>query len=352
MNSFGDKFRISIFGESHGQAIGVIIDGVPAGLPLTESDFNKDLSRRRSGKKGTTARMEDDIPHIVSGVYDGSTTGAPLTILFNNNNIDSGDYSEFREIPRPGHADFAASVKYNFYNDIRGGGHFSGRITLCMVAAGVVAKKILSPLKIEANLIELGGIPFMKSEKKESKSAIALKKLTGSKNISKEESTGCTEWDALIKKTMEEGDSIGGIVECQCKNVPIGMGEPFFDSVESDISHLAFAIPGIRGVEFGDGFKATTLKGSQHNDKFIDKEGKTATNHCGGVNGGISNGNPIVFRVAVKPTSSIAKKQKSFNFITEKEEEFSVKGRHDSCIALRVQVIVEAAAAIALANLK
>lgn len=320
MNSYGRKFRLSIFGESHGVLIGVVMDGVPAGIDLCEEDFLADLGRRRSGAKGTTPRMEADLPEIVSGVCDGCTTGAPLTVIFRNNNTRSGDYSSFRELPRPGHADFTGSVKYNFFNDIRGGGHFSGRITLCLVAAGVVAKKIVAPMEINANIKEIGGVK------------------------------DADEWDSIIDKAVKDGDSVGGIVECVCNNVPVGLGEPFFDSLESQIAHLAFSIPGVRGVEFGDGFGAASMWGSQHNDCYIDSDGKTATNGAGGINGGISNGNPVVFRIAVKPTSSISKEQRSFNFITGEMENFSIKGRHDACIALRCPVIVEAIAAIALAN--
>lgn len=320
MNSYGRKFRLSIFGESHGALIGVVMDGVPAGIDLCEEDFLADLARRKSGAKGTTPRMEDDMPEIVSGVCDGCTTGAPLTVIFRNNNTRSNDYSSFRELPRPGHADFTGSVKYNFFNDIRGGGHFSGRITLCLVAAGVVAKKMIAPMEINANITEIGGVMSV------------------------------NDWDSIIDKAVKEGDSVGGIIECVCNNVPIGLGEPFFDSLESQIAHLAFSIPGVRGVEFGDGFGVAAMWGSQHNDCYIDSDGKTATNGAGGINGGISNGNPIIFRIAVKPTSSISKEQRSFNFITGEMENFSIKGRHDACIALRCPVIVEAIAAIALAN--
>lgn len=322
MNTYGKKFRISIFGESHGELIGVVMDGVPAGIQLSEADFMEDLGRRKSGAKGTTPRKEDDLPAIVSGVCDGCTTGAPLAVVFHNNNTRSSDYSSFREIPRPGHADFVASVKHNFFNDIRGGGHFSGRLTLCLVAAGVVAKKIIAPVNVSAEIIELGGLPLSRA----------------------------AEWNSIIDAVVAEGDSVGGVVECRCINLPVGLGEPFFDSMESQIAHLAFSIPAVRGIEFGDGFAAARMKGSEHNDCYIDKEGHTATNGAGGINGGITNGNPVVFRIAVKPTSSISKKQTSFNFITEQMEEFSVKGRHDACIALRCPVVVEAAAAIAIAD--
>ena len=320
MNSYGKKFRISIFGESHGKLIGVTMDGVPAGIPLCEEDFLADLDRRRSGAKGTTPRKESDMPHIVSGVFDGCTTGAPLAVVFENQNTISKDYSQFREFPRPGHADFTAQVKHNFFNDIRGGGHFSGRITLTLVAAGVVAKKIIGNMNVNASIASIGGV------------------------------ADASQWDGILDAAMAEGDSVGGVVECICTNVPPGLGEPFFDSLESEIAHLAFAIPGVRGIEFGDGFAAAAMKGSEHNDCFIDSEGHTATNGAGGINGGISNGNPIVFRIAVKPTASISKVQRTANFITGEIEDFSVKGRHDVCIALRCPVIVEAIAAIVLAQ--
>ena len=320
MNSYGERFRISMFGESHGELIGVIIDGVPAGLPLNQEDFMADLNRRRSGAKGTTPRKESDIPHIVSGVFDGCTTGAPLAVVFENENTISKDYSMFRSIPRPGHADFTAQIKHNFFNDIRGGGHFSGRITLALVAAGTVAKKIIGNMNINASIASIGGV------------------------------SDASRWNGILDAAMADGDSAGGIVDCVCTNVPAGLGEPFFNSLESEIAHLAFSIPGVRGVEFGDGFAAAAMRGSEHNDCFIDSEGHTATNGAGGINGGISNGNPIVFRVAIKPTSSISKVQNTLNFITGEMEEFSVKGRHDACIALRCPVIVEAIAAIALAQ--
>lgn len=320
MNSYGSNFRISIFGESHGASIGVVLDGVPAGIPLAEEDFLGDLDRRRSGAKGTTPRKESDTPHILSGVFDGCTTGAPIAILFENGNTISSDYSQFREIPRPGHADFTAQVKYNFFNDMRGGGHFSGRLTLTLVAAGVVAKKIVGGIKINAHITSIAGID------------------------------DSSQWSAAIDAAMEDGDSVGGIIECTCTDVPAGLGEPFFNSLESEIAHLAFSIPGVRGIEFGDGFAAAAMRGSRHNDCFIDSDGHTATNGAGGINGGISNGNPIVFRIAVKPTSTISKVQHTANFITGQIEEFSAKGRHDTCIALRCPVIVEAIAAIALAQ--
>ncbi|NOU60206.1 chorismate synthase [Marinifilum caeruleilacunae] len=319
MNNFGRIFRLSIFGESHGKGVGITIDGCPAGIPLTEEDLMQDLGRRKSGARGTTPRIEKDLPAILSGTFEGKTTGAPLIILFRNKNTQSKDYSNLLDSPRPGHADFVAQHKFGKNNDYTGGGHFSGRITLGIVAAGVVAKKILGDVNIDAKLTEIGGR---------------------------------TDFDAAIEEALLEHDSIGGIVECKANNLPIGYGEPFFDSVESMISHLIFAIPATKGIEFGSGFEAAKMKGSEHNDNFIDENGKTETNHAGGINGGITNGNELVFRVAIKPTSSIGKVQNTMNFAKGKVEELLIEGRHDACIALRIPVIIEAAAAIALADLK
>ncbi|MGI8600337.1 MAG: chorismate synthase [Chitinophagaceae bacterium] len=319
MNSFGTLFRVTIFGESHGPSVGITIDGCPAGLPLTAADFTKDLERRKGGmQKGTTPRKEDDIPDFITGVFNDKTTGAPLTILFKNSNTRSADYEKQRAIPRPGHADFVAHKKYNGFEDFRGGGHFSGRLTVCIVAAGVIAKKILSAISIHASIIEIGG----------------------EKDI-----------ENGLQKAIDAKDSVGGIIECTAVGLPVGLGEPFFNSVESQISHAVFAIPAIKGIEFGAGFKAATMFGSEHNDAQTDGQGKTKTNHSGGIVGGITNGNAIVFRIVVKPTSSTPKDQESWNWETNSMETFSVKGRHDLCIALRVPPVVEAVTAIVLADL-
>ena len=367
MNTFGNRFRVSIFGESHGPRIGVTLDGVLPGVPLSEEDFAEDLARRKAGALGSTPRVEDDFPQIVSGVYDGHTTGAPLTILFRNENTRSEDYEGFREHPRPGHADFTANLKFGGYNDPRGGGHFSGRLTLGIVAAGVVAKKMLYFAQFHARLVEVGGLP------------------------------DASAWPDALKAAQAEGDSLGGVVECTVEGLPMGLGEPFWDSVESLVSHAVFSIPGVRGIEFGDGFQAARMKGSEHNDPFPEHKCKhhhedgeehhcchgegeehhcchgegeehhchhddpdhqcchserseeshccgrhkhpqpPVTNHAGGVNGGITNGNPLVFRVAFKPTASIAKA--------------GIPGRHDVCFALRTPVIVEAMSAIVLVDL-
>jgi chorismate synthase len=318
MNSFGRIFRLSVFGESHGRAIGVVMDGVPPGISIYVSDFEHDLSRRRSGAPGTTPRKETDLPKIISGIYEGNTTGAPLTILFENSDVRSSDYENLLTTPRPGHADFTAGKKFKGYADPRGGGHFSGRMTLALVAAGVVAKKIIAPVNISAEILEIGG------EKDIQK---ALDAITGT------------------------GDSIGGIIQCRASGIPVGWGEPFFDSVESLISHLVFSIPAIKGIEFGSGFNAARMKGSLQNDPILDSSGKTLTNNAGGINGGISNGNELQFRVAVKPTSSIGLPQETLNLKRGKKETLQIRGRHDTCIALRMPVILEAATAIVLADL-
>lgn len=327
MNTFGTIFRVSLFGESHGPSIGVVLDGVPAGIPLVQEDFIEDLRRRRpgSGHPGVSQRKEADEPQILSGVNDGATTGAPLCIVFANEDARPSDYSLFESVPRPGHADFTASVKFNYFNDIRGGGHFSGRLTLALVAAGVVAKKVIYSLTdgrcvCRAEVISIGGFTQKDS------------------------------MDAFIKECMEQGDSAGGIVECRVSGMPVGAGEPFFDSLESLISHAAFAVPGIRGIEFGDGFRAASMKGSQHNDPFADSLGRTLRNGSGGINGGISNGNDLVFRVAVKPASSIAAEQTTYDFVNECMTTLKIPGRHDVCIALRAPAVIEAVAAMTLAD--
>jgi chorismate synthase len=317
MNSFGRLFRVNIFGESHGTHIGLVIDGCPAGLPVTTDDFTEDFNRRRSGAKGTTPRKETDLPGLISGIFNDYTTGAPVMILFENANTRSRDYARLRDIPRPGHADFVAMKKFGGYEDYRGGGHFSGRLTLGLVAAGVIAKKLIAPVKIDTRILEIGGNANLKE---------------------------------AIDIAVERQDSIGGIIECRVVNVPVGLGEPFFDSVESVISHIILSIPAIKGIEFGSGFAAAKMKGSEHNDKLVSVDGKTSTNYAGGINGGITNGNDIVFRVPVKPTSSIHLKQKTLNIASGLMTDLEIEGRHDTCIALRVPVIIEAATAIVLAD--
>jgi chorismate synthase len=489
LNSFGRIFRISIFGESHGESVGIVVDGCPAGLSLTVEDFLEDIERRKGGtQKGTTPRKEDDLPIFKSGIFNNKTTGAPITILFDNKNTRSGDYEKQRAVPRPGHADFVAHAKFGGFEDYRGGGHFSGRLTVALVAAGVIAKKLLAqaspltPLQRRGqqqpdktqradlpgyitntaeqwkNLIDyaktkrknlteaedklwrelrnrkLQGVKFrrehpiagyipdfvclekkliievdgeyhngerqtefdilreewlkehnylmlrFKNEEIQNSMSDVIKKLAETlSEISDLDSVndypsplergqgaeveviqvkstilevgGETDIEKGLQKAIDAKDSIGGIIECRVNNLPTGLGEPFFDSVESILSHAVLAIPAVRGIEFGTGFAAAKMFGSQHNDAIENMDGKTKTNHAGGVVGGITNGNELVFRIAIKPTSSTPKEQQTLNWETKEIENFSVKGRHDLCIALRVPVILEAVTAIVLADL-
>lgn len=338
MNSFGNKYRIQLFGESHGPAIGVVIDGVPAGIPIYTQDFSADLERRAGGKKGGTPRVEKEALEFLSGVFNNLTTGAPLAVIVRNQNTRSQDYDNLKSVPRPGHADFVSAIKHNGFADPRGGGHHSGRITLALVIAGVIAKKILGA----NNSLGINNSLGTNNEKEINSIQIESKILSIG---------GANPWEQKLDEALEKGDSLGGVIECTVTNLPAGLGEPFFDSLESIISHLVFAIPGIRGVEFGDGFKAAQMWGSQHNDPITEKQGKTSKNGSGGINGGISNGNPLMFRVAVKPTSSISLPQQTINMKTGAIENLIVEGRHDTCFALRVPVVLEATTAIALANL-
>ncbi len=318
MNSFGRIFRISIFGESHGECVGITIDGCPAGLVLSAEDLLSDLERRKGGKqKGTTPRQEEDYPIFKSGVFNGKTTGFPITILFENKNTRSDDYAKQRSIPRPGHADWVAHQKFGGNEDYRGGGHFSARLTTGLVAAGAIAKKLMTGISIHAGVTEIAGE---------------------------------NDLEKGLQKAVDAKDSVGGIVECKVNGLPVGLGEPYFDSLESSLAHMVFAIPAVRGIEFGTGFAAAKMFGSEHNDAIENTDGKTRTNHAGGIVGGISNGNELVFRLAVKPTSSTPKEQNSLNWETGKTEDFSIKGRHDLCVALRAPVIVEAVTAIVIAD--
>ncbi len=319
MNTFGRLFRVHIFGESHGESVGVVIDGCPAGLSVDETLLLPDLERRKGGiQKGTTPRKEEDVPLFKSGIFNGKTTGAPIALFFENKNTRSEDYTTQRNIPRPGHADFVANKKFGGYEDYRGGGHSSARLTTGLVAAGSIAKKIINHCSIEAHVIEIAGE---------------------------------SDPDKGLQKAIDAKDSVGGIIECRVNNLPIGLGEPFFDSVESLLAHALFSIPAVKGVEFGSGFSAARMFGSEHNDAIVDANGTTKSNHAGGINGGITNGNELVFRIAIKPASSTPKQQESLNWETNTVETFSIKGRHDLCVALRAPVIVEALTAIVLADL-
>lgn len=482
MNSFGRIFRVHIFGESHGESVGIVIDGCPAGLLLSADDLLPDLERRKGGKqKGTTPRQETDYPFFKSGLFNGKTTGAPITIIFDNNNTRSADYEKQRSFPRPGHADWVAHQKYGGNEDYRGGGHFSARLTTGLVAAGAIAKKLMRHLTPNPSSRERGmgesdklgylttsadNYQFLKEFAKQNRQNateaeeklwqevrnrnidgykfrrqhpvkgfipdfICLEKrliieIDGGYHAAEEQmkyDAARTEWlkehgysllrftndevlkqmpdvlqrisDALrsskenfkisesdspsplerelegevsivaavteiggesdlekgLQNAIDAKDSVGGIVECRVNGLPVGLGEPFFDSVESQVAHIAFAIPAVKGIEFGSGFAAAKMFGSQHNDAIENMEGKTRTNHAGGIVGGITNGNELVFRIAIKPTASTPKQQNSLNWDTGKVEDFSIKGRHDLCVALRAPVILEAATAIALVDL-
>lgn len=320
MNNFGRLFQVNIFGESHGESVGVLVSGVPAGINLSNADFIDDLKRRKSGGLGTTPRIEADEVKISSGVFNGYTTGSPILFTFENTNTKSKDYSNLITHPRPSHSDYVAKVKYNGYNDYRGGGSFSGRLTLGIVAAGVIAKKIISKIQISSKITNLKG------------------------------STNESEFEHIVLDAVEKHDSIGGVITITAKNVKVGLGEPYFDSLESTISHLLFSIGGVKGVEFGIGFDGKNLYGSEFNDCIIDECGTTKTNNSGGINGGISNGNDIIVKAFVKPTSSIGIPQQTYNFKTNQIEELVIEGRHDAAIILRAGVVLEACVAIALAD--
>lgn len=320
-NTFGNILKITIFGASHAEEVGVIIEGVPAGIKLDESLFTTDLDRRRPKLKGETPRREDDAPHIEGIDANGCTCGEPIRISFKNKNIRSYDYDHLRRQPRPSHADLVQLRKYGDNYDISGGGIASGRMTVALVAAGVVAKQILEGVTFNTQLVEVGG----ESDKRQ--------------------------FDDIIKAAAAEGNSVGGVVECTISGIKEPLGEPFFDSVESVMAHLLFSIPAVKGVEFGDGFAGARKRGSARNDAIVDASGATLSNNEGGINGGIANGNDIVVRVAIKPTPSISIVQHTYDF----KHGFSpllIGGRHDSCIARRAQVVVEAMAAVALADLK
>ncbi len=347
-NSLGKNFTVTSFGESHGKCVGIIIDGCPAGLPITEKDIQFELDKRKPEKDiASTKRAEEDKVDILSGIFKGHTTGAPLCFAVWNKDIDSFSYEKTRALLRPGHADFTAFLKYGGFNDYRGGGRFSGRITTGFVMAGAVARKLLNLISIEilAHTVEIGGI------KADLVSLIAIRKID--KNQLKCADPRATEkMLGAIEQAKKEGDSLGGIIEGIALNVPAGLGEPVFDTLEGDLAKALFAIPAVKGVELGAGFGVAKMKGSENNDSFIIKRGKvvTETNNSGGILGGISNGMPIVVRVAVKPTPSISRKQRTVNIGKMENAELEIKGRHDVCIVPRAVPVVSAMMAITLCD--
>jgi len=320
MNSYGNLFKVTLYGESHQEAIGSVIDGVPAGIKIDEEFIKSDLMKRQPGAVGTTPRKEKDEYRILSGVFNGYSTGSPIHIMIENLNVESKDYEHLKNQPRPGHADFVAGVKYHGYQDYRGGGRFSGRLTAALTAAGSIAKMIV-PFQFENKLIQVGALKDM-------------------------------EWlDQYLEEVGKAGDSVGGIIELKVSKMMVGLGEPFFNKLDSEIGKMMFSIPAVKGVEIGKGFSGIDIMGSKFNDEILDASGKTKTNHSGGVSGGISNGNDLIIRVFIKPTSSIKKEQETYNYTTNSVEKLEIGGRHDVCIARRAGIVLENALAIVLADL-
>ncbi|MBQ5347759.1 MAG: chorismate synthase [Ruminococcus sp.] len=351
MSTFGKNIKVSVFGESHGEAIGAVIDGVPAGFEIDMDKVLVQMARRAPGKdKTATPRLEKDFPRVMSGILNGVTTGAPIACVIENTNTKSADYSNLLENPRPGHSDYTAFVKYGGNNDIRGGGHFSGRLTAPIVFAGAVLRQILEKkgIKIAAHISSIGNVYDSRFDGTEisdelidtlNNSAFSL--VDGSVEEKMRET---------VESARKDGDSVGGTIECAVVGMPIGVGGPLFSGIEGEISKAVFGIPAVKGIEFGAGFDSAHRRGSENNDAFEYKEGKvvTKTNNCGGILGGISNGMPIIFRAAIKPTPSISKQQETVNLKTKENTTLSVKGRHDPCIVPRAVPVIEAAAAIAI----
>jgi chorismate synthase len=348
-NSLGTLFSLTVFGESHGRCVGVVVDGCPAGLPLSEADVQKDLDRRRAGNTAaSTSRKEEDRVEILSGVLNGFTTGAPVCMLVWNREADDSDYKKMKSKLRPGHADYTARIKYGGFNDWRGGGMFSGRLTAAFVMAGAVARKLLDTIGVEvlAHTVAIGGITAKTAGITE------IKKKAVKDSLFCADARAAGKMEALIEKVKREGDSLGGVIEGVAVNVPAGLGEPLFDTLDGDLAKALFAIPAVKGVEFGSGFSAASKKGSENNDPFVLKNNKiaTSTNNAGGILGGLSSGMPLVVRVAVKPTASIAAEQKTVDIDAMKETTIKVGGRHDACIVPRAVPVVEAMMAVTLCD--
>ncbi len=349
-NSIGKEFVITCFGESHGRCVGAIIDGCPAGLPLTEEGIQKDLDKRLPLKREiVSARREKDIVEILSGTFNGFTTGAPICALVWNKEVISGDYDSIKDRPRPGHADYPARIKYQGLNDYRGGGRFSGRITVAFVIAGAIAKKLLELFGMEvlAYATEIGNVGLSTTPSLED-----IRENTYMNAVRCPDPKKAEEMEETILKAKKDSDSVGGIVECIALNVPVGVGEPIFDSLDADIAKMLFDMPAVKGVEFGAGFKAAKLKGSENNDPYVMRNGEieTLTNNAGGILGGLTSGMPIVVRVAVKPTPSISKEQKTVDLSTMEETRVRIKGRHDPCIVPKAVPVVEASVAVVLVD--
>jgi chorismate synthase len=349
-NSIGKEFVVTCFGESHGRCVGAVIDGCPAGLPLAGEDVQKELDKRLPpSQEIVSARREEDAVELLSGTHEGFTTGAPICVLVWNKEAISDDYDAIRHTPRPGHADYPARIKYLGFNDNRGGGRFSGRITVAFVMAGAVAKKLLELAGIEvlAYATEIGGVKLLSAPSLED-----IKEKTYESSVRCPDPEVALKMEEAILKAKSEGDSVGGIVECVASNVLAGVGEPLFDSLDAELAKMLFDVPAVKGVEFGVGFEAARLKGSQNNDPYVMRDGEveTVTNNAGGVLGGLSSGMPLVVRVAVKPTPSIAKEQKTVDLMEMKDATVQVKGRHDACVVPKAVPVVEASVALVLVD--
>ncbi len=319
MNTYGKLFQVTLYGESHGDAIGVVVDGMIPGTTIDEKRIQDDLMKRQPGAIGTTPRKEEDHFRITSGVYHGYATGAPIHVMIENTNTRSQDYDHLKRHPRPGHADFVQMIKYKGFHDERGGGRSSGRLTAALVAAGSLAKMMI-PFHLSHELIQVGTC------------------------------TDLSHLDDYLKTITEEKDSVGGIIEVRATHMMVGLGEPFFQKLDAEIANMMFSIPAVKGVEIGTGFRGITLKGSQFNDVMIDETGKTKTNHSGGISGGISNGNDLVVRVMIKPTSSIGLPQETYDFEKKDVTTLEIGGRHDVAIARRAGIVLENVLAIVLAD--
>jgi chorismate synthase len=349
-NTIGKLFTVTVFGESHGRCVGAVVDGCPAGLPLSVEDIQKEMDRRRPGTQVfSTTRAEEDKVEILSGTFNGRTTGAPVTMIVWNRDADSSAYERIKDTPRPGHADYTAFTRYGGFNDYRGGGEFSGRITACFVMAGAVAKKLLATRGIEvlAHTVAIGGIETAP------KSVAEIKANAPKSLVYCADSAATEKMLSAIEKARSEGDSLGGIVEGISLNVPAGLGEPVMDTIEGELAKALFAVPAVKGVEFGAGFKVALKKGSENNDAYAIENGKivTLTNSAGGILGGITNGMPVVLRAAFKPTPSIGKEQKTVNIKEMADTTLTIKGRHDACIVPRAVVVVECMMAVVLCDL-
>lgn len=353
MNSYGNRIKVELFGESHGEGIGVIIDGLPSGTAIDMDYITACMNRRKSDGVLGTKRIEDDNVEILSGVYNGMTTGTPLAVLIRNNNKKSSSYNDNVVIPRPSHADYTANIKYRGYADMRGGGHFSGRLTAPLVFAGAICSKILQDMGIDigAHIYSIANV----NDTPYDKVNIDISTL----NSLKKEKIPCLDYnckDRMIKEiedARDKGDSVGGIIECAILGVDAGIGSPFFNSIESAISSIVFSVPAVKGVEFGSGFQFALMTGSEANDQYHydNDKVKTITNNNGGVLGGLTNGMPVIFRCVIKPTPSIFIQQNSINLIKCADEKLTIEGRHDPCIVLRVVPVIEAVAAIAMLDM-